>query len=44
MAEVLISDGVPITDREKRWFELYQKHDEAWRKMLTERVARPKSR
>jgi hypothetical protein len=37
-------DGVPITIREKRWLELYQKHDEAWRKMLTERVARPKSR
>jgi hypothetical protein len=22
-------DGVPITDREKRWLELYQKHDAA---------------
>jgi hypothetical protein len=32
-------NGVPITDREKRWFELYQKHDEAWRRMFTERVA-----
>jgi hypothetical protein len=37
-------DGVPITDREKRWLELYQTHDEAWRKMLTASVARPKSR
>jgi hypothetical protein len=37
-------DGVPITDREKRWFELYQKRDEAWREMLTDRVARPKPR
>jgi hypothetical protein len=24
-------DGVPITSREKRWLELYQKHDAAWR-------------
>ena len=24
-------DGVPITSREKRWLELYQKHDEAWK-------------
>jgi len=37
-------DGVPITNREKRWLELYQKHDEAWRKMFIERVAQPKSR
>jgi len=24
-------DGVPITSREKRWLELYQKPDEAWK-------------
>jgi hypothetical protein len=23
-------DGVPITEREKRWLSLYQKHEEAW--------------
>jgi hypothetical protein len=37
-------DGVPITSREKRCLELYQKHNEAWRKLLKERVVRPKSR
>jgi hypothetical protein len=36
-------DGVPITDREKRWLQLYQKHDAAWRKMLADRLARSKS-
>lgn len=36
-------DGVPITDREKRWLELYKKHDTAWRKMLADRLARSKS-
>lgn len=30
-------DGVPITDREKRWLELYQKHDAAWRDLLANR-------
>ena len=33
-------DGVPITSREKRWLELYQKHDAAWRVMVAKRVAR----
>jgi hypothetical protein len=37
-------DGVPITDREKRWLELYQKHDAAWRKLLAKRVVKPKSK
>jgi hypothetical protein len=32
-------DGVPITSREKRWLELYQKHDEAWKELLANRVA-----
>jgi hypothetical protein len=32
-------EGVPITDREKRWLELYQKHDAAWRDLLANRVA-----
>jgi hypothetical protein len=27
-------DGVPITSREKRWLELYQKHDEAWKALV----------
>jgi hypothetical protein len=31
-------DGVPITDREKRWLDLYQKHDAAWRDLLANRV------
>jgi hypothetical protein len=35
-------DGVPITNREKRWLELYQKHDEAWRELLPKRVSRSK--
>jgi hypothetical protein len=30
-------DGAPITGREKRWLELYQKHEDAWRKLLAER-------
>jgi hypothetical protein len=33
-------DGVPITDREKRWLELYQKHDDAWREEMG--MAKPK--
>ena len=33
-------DGVPITSRERRWLELYQKHDAAWRVMVAKRVAR----
>jgi hypothetical protein len=24
-------DGVPTTSREKRWLQLYTKHDEAWK-------------
>jgi hypothetical protein len=32
-------DGVPITSREKRWLELYQKHDDAWKELLANRVA-----
>jgi len=35
-------DGFPITNREKRWLELYQKHDKAWRETLTKRVGRSK--
>jgi hypothetical protein len=29
--EDIWQDDVPITSREKRWLELYQKHDEAWK-------------
>jgi len=29
-------DGVPSTTREKRWLELYTKHDAAWRQWLIE--------
>jgi hypothetical protein len=32
-------DGVPITNREKRWLELYQKHDDAWKDLLKKRVS-----
>ena len=32
-------DGVPITSREKRWLELYQKHEMAWRELLKKRVS-----
>jgi hypothetical protein len=32
-------DGVPITSREKRWLELYQKHDDAWKDLLKKRVS-----
>jgi len=35
-------DGVPITDREKRWLELYQKHDATWRAMIAKNVSRKK--
>jgi hypothetical protein len=35
-------DGVPITCRERRWLELYQKHDAAWRVMLAKHYARRK--
>jgi hypothetical protein len=27
-------DGKPTTLREKRWLELYSKHDEAWRQWM----------
>jgi hypothetical protein len=37
-------DGVPITNREKRWLDLYQKHEDAWRKLLADRVVRPQPR
>jgi hypothetical protein len=37
-------DGVPITNREKRWLELYQKHEDAWRKLLADRVVRRQPR
>jgi hypothetical protein len=33
-------DGVPITSRERRCLELYQKHDAAWRVMVAKAVAR----
>lgn len=32
--------GVPTTTREKRWLELYNKHDEAWREWMIETSAR----
>jgi hypothetical protein len=35
-------DGVPITSREKRWLELYQKHDDAWKALVAKNVVRPK--
>jgi hypothetical protein len=33
-------DGVPITSREKRWLELYQKHDDAWKEAVRKSVPR----
>jgi hypothetical protein len=29
-------NGVATTTREKRWLELYSKHDEAWRQWMAE--------
>jgi len=37
-------DGVPITPREKRWLELYQKHEQAWRALVAETVSRRPSK
>jgi hypothetical protein len=31
--------GIPTTTREKRWLELYSKHDQAWRQWLAESYA-----
>ena len=28
-------NGVPKTTREKRWLELYSKHDQAWRQWIS---------
>src|ERR1035437_3155539 len=33
-------DGVPITSREKRWLELYLKHEDAWETLVAKRYAR----
>jgi hypothetical protein len=38
-APVAWRDGVPITSREKRWLEVYQKHDDAWRALAAKNVA-----
>jgi hypothetical protein len=35
-------DGVPITSRERRCLELYQKHEAAWRVLVAKRVVRRK--
>jgi hypothetical protein len=43
-ASIAWRDGVPITTREKRWLELYQKHEEAWRRLLAERVVQRQPR
>jgi hypothetical protein len=32
-------NGVPTTTREKRWLELYGKHDQAWRQWMVETYA-----
>jgi hypothetical protein len=32
-------DGVPTTPREKRWLELYSKHDSAWRLWMVKTAA-----
>jgi hypothetical protein len=36
--------GVPITTRERRWLELYQKHDAAWKVMVAKHFARGNNR
>ncbi len=33
-------DGVPITSREKRWLELYRKHNEAWKTRVAKTLSR----
>jgi len=37
-------DGVPITNRERRWLALYQKHNHAWNELLAKRVAQQTKR
>ena len=32
-------NGLPTTTREKRWLELYSKHDDAWRQWMVETYA-----
>jgi hypothetical protein len=34
-------DGVPTTSREKRWLQLYTKHDEAWKTSKTANGRKP---
>jgi hypothetical protein len=34
-------DGVPTTGREKRWLQLYTKHDEAWKTWKTANGRKP---
>jgi hypothetical protein len=34
-------DGVPTTSREKRWLQLYTKHDEAWKTWKTANGRKP---
>jgi hypothetical protein len=34
------SEGAPITVREKRWLELYIKHDGAWKRWIAENKGR----
>jgi len=33
-------DGVPITNREKRWLELYQKHEDEWKALVAATTSR----
>jgi hypothetical protein len=32
-------NGIPTTTREKRWLELYSKHDDGWRQWMVEAYA-----
>lgn len=34
-------DGVPTTSREKRWLQLYTKHDEAWKTLKAANGRKP---
>jgi hypothetical protein len=37
-------EGVPTTDRERRWLELYQKHDKTWKALAATRLGKRWSR
>lgn len=36
-------NGAPTTTREKRWLELYGKHDQAWQQWTSDRRGQPRN-